>query len=301
MTNSTLGSTLGVLFGAVALVLLMACLNVSNLLLARLSERQRELVVRAALGSGQARLVRQVLTEALLLSLVGTFAGVWIAVAAVRCFLWFNPVELPLYADVAISLPVLLFAALLSLVTMLGFGLFPALKASKVDISQPLKAAGRGFFGASSRRPGERIVIGLQMGVSFLLLVGAVLLMSSALRLGSEPLGFNPDRVIATDFNLPPGRYSDPAQSKLFYDALLTRLGRLPGVTDAALAGAFPPYRAGAGAGRHWAPASGDGTVGGAAIVSVAGLAGIGWVGTPYQCDSGGSFSPFISTESGAR
>jgi predicted permease len=246
LTNPTLGSTLGVLFGAVVLVLLIACLNVSNLLLARLAERQRELVVRAALGSGQARLVRQVLTEALLLSLIGTFAGVWIAVAAVRSFLWFNPVELPLYADVAISFPVLLFAALSSLTTMLGFGLLPAIRASRVDISQPLKAAGRGFFGASSRRQVARTLIGVQMGGSFLLLIGAVLLMSSALRLDSEPLGFNPDRVMATEINLPHARYSDPAQTSLFYEALLTRLERLPGVTGAALAGAFPPYRSNA-------------------------------------------------------
>jgi putative ABC transport system permease protein len=243
LTNPTLGSTLGVLFGAVALVLLIACLNVSNLLLARLAERQRELVVRAALGSGQARLVRQVLTEALLLSLIGTFAGVWIAVAAVRSFLWFNPVELPLYADVAINLPVLVFAALLSLTTMLGFGLFPAIRASRVDISQPLKAAGRGFFGASSRRQVARTLIAVQMGGSFLLLIGAVLLMSSALRLGSEPLGFHPDGVTATGFTLPAARYEDPIQSSLFYESLLMRLERLPGVSAAALAGAFPPYR----------------------------------------------------------
>jgi predicted permease len=144
LAGRTLRTTLILVFGAVLLVLLIACLNVANLLLARLTDRRRELAVRAALGSGQGRLVRQVLTEGLLLAGIGGTVGVAIAYAAVRTYRLANPIELSVGADVKVNLAVLGFAVALSFATAMIFALMPALRASRVDLTQSLKTSGRG-------------------------------------------------------------------------------------------------------------------------------------------------------------
>lgn len=242
LASRTLRLTLIVAFCAVLLVLAIAALNVANLLLARLAERQRELAVRAALGSGRARLVRQVLTESLLLALIGTLGGIAIAIGAVRYFRHAAPITLTVSSDVAIDLPVLLFTILVALATTLVFGLLPALSISRTDIFERLKAAGRGAVSGMLRRRAAGTMVALEMGLSFVLLIAAGLLLASALRMGSEPLGFNPDRLFETHTMLPVPRYNDAARREQFYDALLNRLRRIPGVAGAALTDKVPPY-----------------------------------------------------------
>src|SRR6185295_11184422 len=235
LAGAELRTTLLMVFAAVSLVLLIACLNVANLLLARLSERQRELVVRAALGSGRLRLIQQVLTESLLLSLAGTVLGIGIAAACVWYFRMVSPIGLPPHAGViGINLRVLLFAAFLSVATTLLFGLIPAKQVSRVDGGQSLKSAGRGFLGSASGRRTTQMMLAVEMALSFVLLVGAGLLMTSVLRMGSEPLGFDPEGVFRLGVTLPAPRYADVAQRTRFYDDLLTKLENLPGVATVA-------------------------------------------------------------------
>lgn len=243
LAGRTLRITLVLVFAAVLFVLLIACLNVANLLLARLSERRREFAVRAALGSGQSRLVRQVLTEGLLLSGFGAALGVAFAWSAVRYFRLANPIELSVGADVSVSLPVLGFSVALSIATTLIFGLLPAFRASQVDLTQQLKTAGRGSV--QGRHGLSKVVIALEMALSFMLLIGASLFMTSALRMGSEPLGFNPDRLLATRVSLPVSRYGTDAQRAQVYDRLLERLQRIPGAARVALASKVPPEAGG--------------------------------------------------------
>lgn len=245
LASRTLRTTLIVAFAAVALVLLIACLNVANLLLARLSDRQRELAVRAALGSGRGRLARQVLTEALLLSLLGTGLGIALAFAAVRYFEWASPIELTASATVGIDPQVLLFAVGLSIATTLAFGLLPAVRASRVDVIQRLKAAGRGAVSGPARHGMAKAAIAVQMALSCVLLIAAGLLMNSALRMSAEQLGFEPAHLFATGVRLPAARYSNEEQRLAFYDRLEDTLRGTAGVTGIALASKVPPNAGG--------------------------------------------------------
>lgn len=243
LAGRTLSRTLLVLFGAVLLVMLIGCLNVANLLMARLSERRRELAVRAALGSGQGRLVRQVLTESLLLSGMGATAGIAIAAAALRYFRYANPIELRVGAEVELHLGVLGFSAALSIAATVIIGLLPAIRASRVDPASQLMGAGRGAV--AGRQALSRTVIAVQVALSFLLLVGAGLLMTSALRMGSASLGFNPEHLLAARATLPAYRYRTSAQRRQAYDRLLEQVERLPGVQAVALSSKLPPEAGG--------------------------------------------------------
>lgn len=242
LAGRTLRSTLLVLFAAVGGLLLIACLNVASLLLARLSERQRELAVRAALGSGRVRLIRQVLAEGFLLAIIGTCAGILIAWGAMRAFLAARPIELPVGSDIAINWPVLLFSAGLCIATTLVFGLLPALRVSGADLGVRLGSSGRGFIRDLAGSRSSKALIALEVAISFVLLVGAGLLMASALRMGSEPLGFSPRQMETMSIPLPLPRFAAPGARRRFFDSLLARLRALPGVSGAALASKFPPY-----------------------------------------------------------
>ncbi len=243
LAGRNLRTTLILLFAAVLLVLLIACLNVANLLLARLSDRRRELAVRAALGSGEGRLVRQLLTEGLLLAGCGSVLGLAIAWLAVRYFRSANPIELSVGADVRINLPVLAFSITLSFATTLVFALLPALKASRVDLIQHLKTGGRGSV--AGRQAIAKAVVAFEMALSFLLLIGAGLLMTSALRMGSEPLGFNAERVLSARISLPQAHYASTAQRTVAYDRLLERLEQMPGAAAVVLSSKLPPNAGG--------------------------------------------------------
>jgi putative ABC transport system permease protein len=183
--------------------------------------------------------VRQVLTEALLLSGFGAVLGAALAYTAVRYFRTADPIELNVGANVEVNWPVLAFSATLGIATAVIFGLLPALRASRVDLIQHLKTAGRGAV-----RGGHglaKTAIAIEMAFSFLLLIGAGLLMTSALRMGSAALGFNPKRVVAARVPLPASRYATDADRLVVYDRLLERLERMPGVSGAALGSKIPP------------------------------------------------------------
>lgn len=244
LAGRNLRATLDLLLVAVALVLLIACLNVANLLLARSSARAREFAVRAALGSGRARLVRQLLVEGMLLAAMGGAAGVMVALGLVKYFLHANPIELPIGSDVSLNLPVLIFTALLTMATALVFGIAPAWSGSRADVNAGLRAAGRGAIFSGNRRF-TRVLIAAEIALSLVLLSGAGLLMRSVLKFGAADLGFDPENVMVTSSSLAAERYAEPDDRLRFYQDLRARLNAIPGVEGSTAAANMPPYGAG--------------------------------------------------------
>lgn len=241
LTGPSLRLSVTVLFGAVSFVLLIGCLNIANLLLGRSVTRRKELAVRAALGSGRARLVRQLLTEAVLLAGAGAAVGILVAVTAVHCFRVLNPIPMPPGNPVSVNLPVLGFTASLAIVTALLFGLTPALKASRVDLMDALRvSAPAGSLGLAARTLRRALVVG-EVALSLALLVGAGLLIESVERLASVPLGFRTDRVFTLPVTLPKRAYSTTTQRARFYRAVLDQVAILPEVAAPALASSLPP------------------------------------------------------------
>ena len=243
MAGRNLRRALLLLTAAVTVLLLIACVNVANLLLGRCMERYRELAVRAALGSGRSRLVRQLFTESMLFAALGAFVGIFISVAAVRCFNSANFVELPPGNPVAINLHVLAFAIILTALTALLFGLLPAWRASQVDLNEVLKESGQSII-PGKRHTGQFLVVG-QVTLSVVLLAGAGLMIQSIVRLGSVPLGFRSDHLLTAQVALPSQPYSKLNQRSNLYEKLTARLGELPGVEGVALCSALPPYNGG--------------------------------------------------------
>lgn len=240
LAGRNLRTGLLVLFAAVTFVLLISCLNVANLLLGRASERERELAIRAALGSGRRRLVQQLLTESLLLSLLGAALGTVLAVAGVAYFRAANPVELPPGNAVTVNGHVLAFTMLVAILTGLLFGLFPAWKASRPDVDEMLKRAGRGVARAALGHRAARLLVVTETAISLVLLAGAGLLIESIARFGSTPLGFNPDHLLTATVDLPKAGYSAPHQKVDFYRKLISNLDVLPGAQGAALTSWLP-------------------------------------------------------------
>jgi putative ABC transport system permease protein len=239
LASRTLRATLITLSGAVALVLLIACLNLASLLLGRSTGRVRELAVRAALGAGRRRLMRQLLAEGFLLALIGTGLGVLLAFAAVRYFGYARPIELPPGVDPAIHWRTLIFTAALSVATTLAFGLVPAWRGSHIAPGEVLKAGGRG---SSRSSPAHRLVSGLvfaEVALSAVLLATAGLLSASVMRMAAEPLGFAPDHLLATAINLPRESYSEPSRQVQLYRTLQERVARVPGVRESAVTSGF--------------------------------------------------------------
>jgi putative ABC transport system permease protein len=234
--------TLEALLGAVAFVLLIACANVANLLLSRSASRQREIAVRAAMGAGRARLVRQLLTESTLLGLAGGVLGLLLAALTLKSIIHFAP-SIPRIDDVSIDLRVLAFCLLTSLVISLLFGLTPALGSTGVDLSEALKQGGRG---ASAKHRGLRnlLVVG-ELALSLVLLVGAGLLIQTLWRLQHVNTGLAAEHVLTTQIPLSETKYSQVAQRALLRN-LRERVSKLPGVLSAALADALPLTNAGA-------------------------------------------------------
>jgi putative ABC transport system permease protein len=222
-----------VLFAAVGVVLLIACANVASLLLARAIGRQREIAVRAALGASWGRIVRQLLTESLLLAAVGGAAGLLLATWGVEALKALGPADLPRMQDAQLDGRVLAFTLLVSLLTGLVFGLIPALRAARADLNEALKEGGRGGEGSRRNRLRAALVVA-EVAMAMTLLVGAGLLINSFVRLQRVNLGFDPHQVLTLRVELPEGRYREGRQIINFNQELLQRVERLPGVRSAA-------------------------------------------------------------------
>lgn len=248
LASRTLRKTIGLMGGAVLLLLLIACLNVANLLLGRSLTRESELAVRAALGSGRTRLMSQLLTESLAIGSLGAVAGVAVAFGAIAWFNHANPVELPVGSEVSINLPALAFSAGLTLATVLIFGFLPAFKASQLDVSSALKAGGRSAAPGNPRQHLARVFVTAEMALSVVLLAAAGLLAVSLYGMENASLGFNPHNLRFTGLHLPADRYPDNASKVRFYDALLSGLKRALPRERTALGTANPLYGGGGGA-----------------------------------------------------
>jgi putative ABC transport system permease protein len=228
-----------VLLGAVAFVLLIACANIANLLLARASGRVREIAVRRALGADRMRIVRQLLTESTLLAVIGGGLGALLGVWGVFALKTIAPEGTPRLDEVSVDRTVLAFAAALSLATGVLFGLVPAWHAARDRFTTALKQGGRGQAGDGGGRA-RRALIVAELALALMLLVGSGLLMRTFVALQHADLGFNPARVL-TGFVLPPSIvYKTEQQRRAFYDALIERTAALPGVTRAALSSVIP-------------------------------------------------------------
>jgi putative ABC transport system permease protein len=236
--QATLGVREGllILLGAVALVLLIGCANVANLMLARASSRYQEIAIRTALGASRRRIVAQLLCESLVLSVAGGALGLLVAAWLVEV-----PAVAPLAApsvfvpyathadDVTLDAVVLLFTLGVSVVTGVLFGLLPALRASRPSLYAALAARGHGS-GDRPRVRTRQLLVVAEVGLALTLLVGAGLLLRSFANLRGIDLGFRADHVLTVDLNLPASRYGAPNRQAQFYDALITRVGALPGV-----------------------------------------------------------------------
>ncbi|HEV2852110.1 MAG TPA: ABC transporter permease [Thermoanaerobaculia bacterium] len=231
MTSDTRKPLL-ILLGAVASVLLIACVNVANLLLVRAAAREGEIVIRAALGAGRARIVRQLLTESLVLSLAGGAAGVALAAWVTKMLVKLAPREIPRLEEIGLDGTILLFALGLSLLTGLLFGLAPALQTSRTDLSGVIREGTRGSKGRAATRARGALVV-LEMAMAVVLLAGAGLLIRSFARLQQVDPGFNPKGVVTFNLELPASKYSDDAKLRTFMAGLLERLEQLPGVSSA--------------------------------------------------------------------
>ncbi len=227
-----------VLLGAVGCVLLIACANIANLLLARATARHRELSIRAALGASRFRLVRQLLTESVLLAVVGGAAGLLIARWGLDALLALAPADLPRASGIHLDTTVLIFSFLLSVVTGVVFGVAPAWLAAHTDMNESLKQGSRGSTDARGRLRGALVVI--EVAFALVLLGGAGLLARSFMRLTHVDPGFNPKDATVLRLSLPEKKYEKDAQQVAFADALLERLRVLPGVQEVGLTHTLP-------------------------------------------------------------
>ncbi|HJQ25492.1 MAG TPA: ABC transporter permease [Blastocatellia bacterium] len=225
------------LAGAVLFVLLIACANVANLLLTRAATRRQELAVRLALGAGRGRLLRQLLTESVLLALAGGAAGLLLAVWGVQWLLRFVPDNLPRFSAVAVDGRVLAFTALASLLTGVIFGLAPALQATRAEVNEALRESGRTGTGAPRLR---NAFVVAEVALALVLLAGAGLTLKSFWRLQAVEPGFNPDGVLTFRMLLPFTTHPQTAQRTAFFGQVLTRLRALPGVASAGAVSRIP-------------------------------------------------------------
>ena len=228
-----LRTSLLVLLGAVAMVLLIACANVANLLLARVSARQKEIAVRTALGASRWRIVRQLLTESILLSVIGGVFGFGLSVWLTRLLIAVSPANTPRFDEIGIDSRVFMFTLGVTLLTGLVFGVAPALQASKLDLNQNLKESGRrGSGGERHNRLGSLLIVS-EIALSFILLVGAGLLVKSFMRLNDVNPGFNPNNVLTMRMGLTPGKYKQGEPRAQVFSQAVEKIKAVPGVESA--------------------------------------------------------------------
>jgi len=222
-----------VLLGAVAFVLLIACANVANLLLVLAGTRRREMAIRVALGAGRARLLRQLVTESLLLGLLGGAAGVLLSLWAISTVASSRALNIPRLEEARLDGRVLGFTLAVSVLTGLAFGLAPAWRATKLNLTESLKEGGlRG--GSERRSPLRSLLVTAEIALALILLVGAGLMMRSFSSLQRVPLGFSPEKLLTMQINLPPTKYAEGDPRVNFFERLLAQLRTVPGVVDAA-------------------------------------------------------------------
>ncbi|HSB07966.1 MAG TPA: ABC transporter permease [Blastocatellia bacterium] len=228
-----------VLLAAVGFVLLIACANVANLLLGRAAAREKELAIRAAMGAGRSRLLRQLLTESLLLAFLGGAGGVMLAVWGVDALLALSPPDLPRIEEVSIDTRVLAFTFAVAALTGVLFGLIPALKASRISLTQTLKEGSRSVAGGGGHRLRQLIVVA-EIALSLVLLVGAGLLMHSFFGLMRVDPGFDSHNVLTMKVQVPRTRYKDGPAVTAFFQQLLEKIQALPGVESAGAISQLP-------------------------------------------------------------
>jgi putative ABC transport system permease protein len=238
--SGDLKPALMILLIAVGFVLLIACANVANLLMARSVARQKEFAIRTALGAGRLRLLRQLLTESVLLALAGCAIGLLVARWGMDALLAISPRDLLSFTSVSIDKRVLGFALALSVLTSLIFGLLPALEASRPNTNESLKEGGRGTTGGRAHRVLNWFVVA-QVALSLMLLIGSGLMIKSLMRLQSVDPGFDPNNVQTVSVTLPRAKYTEPPKRIEFFQQLLTRVRQLPGVRAVGAASA-PPF-----------------------------------------------------------
>jgi putative ABC transport system permease protein len=247
--TGTVRSPLLILLGAVGFLLLVACANVANLLLAQASVRERELSIRSALGAARGRLLRQFLTEAFLLSLIGGVLGVLAALSGVAGLVALAPENLPRLDSVSVSVPVLLFAFLLTTAVAAGLGAFTAARATRGDLRKGLEEGGRGQAGSQGSQRVGRAIVAAQIAITLVLVIGAGLLGRSLMKVLEVNPGFRVDKIIAMDVSLPwvedPNLpMSEDPRGKLaqgiFFSNLIDRLKQIPGVRSVGAASALP-------------------------------------------------------------
>jgi predicted permease len=228
------------LLGAVGFVLLIACANVANLLLARAAVRQKEIALRLALGASRSRLARQFLTESVLLALIGGGLGLFLAFEGIEILKSFIPPSVSQSAAIAIDGRVLLFTMLVSLVTGIIFGLAPVGQLSHLDLNDTLKEASRDSSGGGKAHRLRGILVVAEVAVSFILLIGAGLLINSFVHLRNLDPGFNPDHLLTVKVNLTETRYPDTEGRAKFFHEVVPRVQELPGVKAVAIADNLP-------------------------------------------------------------
>lgn len=229
-----------ILSAAVGLVLLIACANLANLVLARSTTRYRELAIRLAIGASRGRLIRQLLTENILLSLVGGSLGLLIAQPAMKAILAVSPNAIPRAGEINMDVTVLLFSLLISLLSGVLFGLLPALQIAKESFTEELKGSGKGASDGSRKSGMRNLLILTEVALSLVLLIGAGLLARSFFQLQSVSPGFNIKNLLVMRLSLPKAQYSEPETVNAFYEQLSNKIENLPGVQSASLTSALP-------------------------------------------------------------
>ena len=233
-------STLYILLGAVGLVLLIACANVANLLMAHAASRQKEIAVRSALGAGRLRIARQMITESVMLAVIGGALGTLLAIWGVQGLVALSGANIPATANVKIDQMVLVFTLVTSLFTGLLFGLAPALRTMKLNLSETLKEGGRSGSESAQRNRTRSLLVVLESAVAVMLLVGAGLLIRSLIRLQNTNPGFDAANVLTIRIDLPQKKYAAPEALSSFWEQFEARVGGLPGVESVGLVSELP-------------------------------------------------------------